>query len=276
MAITKYGVYTASFRLLKELQRKPTRSEVHEALGGGGSRGTIQKFMKAWEEEHASTIAATGSEAGAGSPLPDPLMALVLSIHERACAGAAEIAAEGVAAGEKRAVEAESAVIQAQAQLADARAQAAQEVEVIQAKLEAATEERTRLFGRFASLEDDVATWKDQAKSHHDQATNLAAENRTLHGKITALGEELSRAVQDRSAAEVSRQSSIDEARRHEQEAIAMTAELDALRKGNATVERKHQAEISALREEVTALLRRNQQLSAHAEALELHISDSC
>lgn len=273
MAITKYGVYNASFRLLKELQRKPTRSEVHKALGGGGSRGTIQKYMRAWEEEHASTIAVID---GGGIDLPDPLVALVVSIHETVTAEAAAIAADGIAAGDKRFDEANLLVESAQDEAARVREDAAAAISVAQAKVEALQDERIQLLGRIASLEDALSTWRGLAEKHQKQVTTLSEESRTLYDQITELREQLREANLGLASMESAQNRLTEAVSQSEQLVAASKTELEALRQHQASIVLAHQGEAQAWLQEKLKLNQRIEVLSAHAEALEQHINDSC
>lgn len=273
MALTKYSIYNACFRLLKEHQRKPTRSEVHEALGGGGSRGTVQKYMKAWEEEHASTIAVID---GGGVDLPDPLVALVVSIHETVTAEAAAIAADGIAAGDKRFDEANLLVESAQDEAARVREDAAAAISVAQAKVEALEDERIQLLGRVASLEDALSTWRGLAEKHQEQVTSLSEETRTLNDRITELREQLREAELGRVSMESVQNTLMNSARQAEQLVAASKTEVEALREHQASIVLAHQGEAQAWLQEKLKLNQRIEVLSAHAEALEQHINDSC
>lgn len=272
MALTKYSIYNACFRLLKEHKKKPTRSEVHDALGGGGSRTTIQKYMREWEEEHAATIAAVDGE---GVTLPDPLMSLVLSIHEAVTADADAIAVEGIAAGDKRIDEANQLVQSAKEEAERALESAASEIAVAQAKVDAAQEERVHLLGRVGSLEDELSNWRDLARSYQDQITGLTEENRTLHENVAELVGQLRKAEQERASAESALNRLMDSAQKTERRLAASKVEADNLREHQAATDLAYQRKAESWQQEKLLLNRRIDVLSAHVEALEQHIHDS-
>lgn len=201
MALNKYTIYNTAFRLLRENQRKPSRNDVHNALGGAGSKSTIQKYMVEWEREHASAIQAFDVDQGI---LPDSLMGLVIAIYEESCHQAAEIVAEGEQGAAALAREAREELETSRKAFQVERDNLERSAEFLKAQLNAAEGKYSAAQTTIESLKTDLDQWRTQANTEHRRVERLseayqatAVELERVKGESMAALSECHRTIND-------------------------------------------------------------------------------
>lgn len=190
MALNRYTIYNAAFKLLRENHSKPTRNEVHKALGGAGSKSTIQRYMHEWEIEHQAAIRAFDDVQG---PLPDSLMSLVITIYEESCRAAGEIVTEGEQKAEGVATQARDELEEAKKEFQLERDQLERSIDALTARLDAAEGKYTAAQATIDSLKADVDQWRSQAHTEQRRVERLsegyqatAVELERVKGESTA------------------------------------------------------------------------------------------